>query len=93
VGYGTHMAVTVRKRGWAHQWRPLDGGEVLQQTLGVVNGRMQLRAGALPLSVQILPTQRAAMTGGRNRVVVIHTAFRKYSHPLTLTHWPTHNPL
>lgn len=64
VGYGTHMAVTVCKSGWAYQWRPLDGSEVLQQALSVIDGRMQLRTGVLPLSVQILPAQRTTVTGG-----------------------------
>ena len=36
--------------------------EVLQQALGVVDGWVELMVRVLPLTVQILPAQRAAVT-------------------------------
>lgn len=46
----------------SHQRCSPDSAEVLQQTLGVVDGGVKLRTGVLPLSVQILAAQRTSVT-------------------------------
>lgn len=62
------MAVIVAE----HQWSSSCSSEVLQETLGVVDGGVQLGIGALPLSVQILPTQRTTMISIDDAIRVEH---------------------
>ena len=48
--------------GVGYQGRFVDGAEVLQKALGVVDGRVQARAGLQPPAIQIFCHQRTAMT-------------------------------
>lgn len=63
---GSEVGVKNPVQRWPYQWCSLDVCKVLQQALGVVDGGVELSIGVLPLAIQILSAQRAAMAGAGN---------------------------
>ncbi len=49
-----------------HERRSAQRGEVLQQPLGVVDGRVELRTRREPAAVQVLPRQRTPVATDEN---------------------------
>lgn len=49
-----------------HRRTVADAVQVVQEAFGVVNGGLELGAGSEPLSVQVLPSQRAPVTAATN---------------------------
>ena len=70
-------------RGVGYQGCFVDGAEVLQKALGVVDGRVQARAGLQPSAIQIFCHQWTAMTEAEH-LFLVFTWFQHSNHKINM---------